>query len=108
MTTLLGQLQKSGASIWYHGDFDAPGIAICRRMHELGCTPWMMDSSDYEGAVRLAEQTDVRLEPSGKACGATPWDPALQSAFESHRLIVHEEFVLDDVLDRFCRMERFS
>lgn len=103
VTTLLRQLQRSGASIWYHGDFDAPGIAICRRMHELGCTPWMMDSSDYEDAVRLAEQADVRLEPDPKACGATPWDPTLQAAFESHRLIVHEEFVLDHVLDRFCR-----
>ena len=108
VTTLLRQLQKSGAFIWYHGDFDAPGIAICRRMHEAGCTPWLMDASDYEDAVRLAEQTDVRLEPSGKDCGATPWDPALQATFESHRLIVHEEFVLDDVLDGFCRMERFS
>ena len=103
VTTLLRQLQRSGASIWYHGDFDAPGIAICRRMRELGCTPWMMDSSDYEDAVRLAEQTDVRLEPDSKDCGATPWDPTLRAAFESHRLIVHEEFVLDHVLDRFCR-----
>lgn len=103
VTTLLRQLQRSGASIWYHGDFDAPGIAICRRMHELGCTPWMMDSSDYKDAVRQAEQTDVRLEPDPKDCGATPWDPTLQAAFDSHRLIVHEEFVLDHVLDRFCR-----
>lgn len=103
VTTLLRQLQRSGASIWYHGDFDAPGIAICRRMSELGCMPWMMDSSDYKDAVRLAEQTGVRLEPADKDCGATPWDPTLQAAFESHRLIVHEEFVLDRVLDRFCR-----
>lgn len=103
VTTLLRQLQRSGASIWYHGDFDAPGIAICRRMRELGCTPWMMDSSDYKDAVRQAEQTGVRLEPDPKDCGATPWDQTLQAAFESHRLIVHEEFVLDRVLDRFCR-----
>lgn len=99
VTTLLRQLQRSGASIGYHGDFDAPGIAMCRRMHEFGCTPWMMDSSDYEDAVRLAEQTDVRLEPDPRDCGATPWDPTLQVAFESHRLIVHEEFVLDRVLE---------
>ncbi len=104
VTTLLRQLQRSGASIWYHGDFDAPGIAICRRMHELGCMPWMMDSSDYEDAIRLAEQTDVRLEPDPKDCGATPWDPTLQAVFGYRRLIVHEEFVLDHVLDEFCQM----
>ena len=108
VTTLLRQLQRSGASIGYHGDFDAPGIAICRRMRELGCIPWMMDSSDYEDAIRLAERADVRLEPDPKDCGATPWDPTLQTVFGSHRLIVHEEFVLDHVLDGFCQMERFS
>lgn len=106
VTTLLRQLQGSGASIWYHGDFDAPGIAMCRRMHETGCIPWMMDTPNYEGAIRLAEQTDVRLEPDDRACGATLWDLTLQTAFESHRLIVHEEFVLDVVLDEFCSMER--
>lgn len=108
VSTLLRQLQESGASIWYHGDFDAPGIAMCRRMHESGCTPWMMDTPNYEDAIRLAEQTDVRLEPDSKDCGATPWDPTLQAVFGSRRLIVHEEFVLDDVLDGFCQMERFS
>ena len=105
VTTLLRQLQRSGASIWYHGDFDAPGIAICRRMHEMGCTPWMMDSTDYEDAIRLAERTDVRLEVDSKDCGTTPWDPALQAVFESRRLVIHEELVLDGVLDDFSRME---
>ena len=99
--TLLNQLQRSGAHLLYHGDFDAAGLAICRRMQAGGCEPWMMRASDYEAAVEMATQSGVRLEREAKACGATPWDPALQEAFDYRRLIVHEEFVLDGVLDRF-------
>ena len=99
--TLLDQLQRSGARLLYHGDFDAAGLAICRRMQAGGCEPWMMGASDYEAAVEMATQSGVRLEREAKACGATPWDPALQEAFAHRRLIVHEEFVLDRVLDRF-------
>ncbi|MCY4102845.1 MAG: DUF2399 domain-containing protein [bacterium] len=99
--TLLGQLQFSGARLLYHGDFDAAGLAICRRMHADGCEPWLMDASDYEEAIAMAAQSAVRLERESRDCGPTPWDPALQEAVELHRLIVHEEFVLDRVLDRF-------
>ena len=99
--TLLGQLQRSGARLLYHGDFDTAGLAICGRMHAGGCEPWMMDASDYEAAVEMATQSGVRLERESRACGATPWDPALQEAFAHGRLIVHEEFVLEHVLDRF-------
>ncbi|MCY3951364.1 MAG: DUF2399 domain-containing protein [bacterium] len=99
--TLLGQLLLSGARLLYHGDFDAAGLAICRRMHADGCEPWLMDASDYEEAIAMAAQSAVRLERESRDCGPTPWDPALQEAVELHRLIVHEEFVLDRVLDRF-------
>ena len=99
--TLVGHLQSSGARLLYHGDFDVPGLDICRRMHAGGCEPTMMDASDYEAAVETAERSGVRLERESRDCGATPWDPALQKTFERRRLIVHEEFVLDHVLDRF-------
>ena len=104
VTALLRQLLDSGASAWYHGDFDAAGIAICRRMHRLGCKPWMMDASNYENAISLAGGNRVHLEHDTRGCGPTPWDPKLEAAFEDHRLIVHEEFVLDDVLDEFSGM----
>ena len=99
--TVLDQLRASGARLLYHGDFDAAGLAICRRMHDGGCRPWMMNASDYEAAVEMAAQSDVQLERESRDCGATPWDPALQEAFTRHRLIVHEESVLDRVLDQF-------
>ena len=101
VTTLLEQLRRSGASLRYHGDFDTPGIAICRRMHTDGCTPWMMGAADYEDAVRLAETSGVRLEHDPRDCGPTPWDPMLSEAFGRRRLIVHEEFLLDIVLNEF-------
>ena len=101
VTTLLDQLRESGASIWYHGDFDAAGIGICRRMYEDGATPWMMNASDYERDIDQAEQAGIQLDPDTKDCGATPWDPELRSAFRNRRLIIHEEFVLASVLGRF-------
>ena len=104
VTTLLGHMHSSGASLWYHGDFDAAGIAICRRMHDSGCAPWMMAASDYRDAIRVAEQSDVRLERDARECGPTPWDPSLETAFDSGRQVVHEEFVLDDVLNEFSLM----
>ncbi len=106
VTTLLRQLQQAEASLWYHGDFDSPGIAICRRMHEFGCSPWMMDARDYADAIGQAKESDVQLTSDPRECGPTPWDPRLQPAFDHHRLIIHEEFVLDAVLNRFGRFNQ--
>lgn len=103
VTTLVRQLQESGARLWYHGDFDAAGIAICRRMRELGCEPWMMAASDYRRAMCTADEGGVHLESDTKACGPTPWDPPLETAFNSSRRIIHQEFVLAEVLDAFLR-----
>ena len=99
VTTLVQQLREAGVRLWYHGDFDAAGIAICRRMHDLGCRPWRMDATDYQEAVSQAERDGVRLDRDSRACGPTPWDPALEELFGTRRLIVHEEFVLDRVFE---------
>ena len=72
--------------------------------YDSGCQPWMMDASDYRHAVRIAERNGVRLDRDAKDCGPTPWDPPLEAAFSEARLIVHEEFVLDDVLSGFAHM----
>ena len=101
--TLLEQLRESGASVWFHGDFDSWGIGICRRMHEDGATPWMMDARDYEAALDRAEQAGIRLVQDSNDCGDTPWDPDLQAAFQRRgQRIIHEEFILDSVLDQFA------
>lgn len=98
---LLTQLRQCGASVRYHGDFDAAGIAICRRMSEFGLTPWMMDARDYERAVSSAERRRVGLRRDGSDCGPTPWDSALRVTYQRRRLMVHEEFVLEDVLGKY-------
>ena len=98
---LIRQLLSSGARLLYHGDFDAAGLDICRRMQDGGCRPWMMGTSDYEAAVEMAAQSNTRLEKEPRDCGTTPWDPGLRDAFDHRRLIVHEEFVLDRLLGDF-------
>lgn len=101
VTTLLEQLRRAGVTLLYHGDFDAAGIGICRRLHEGGCTPWRMGARHYRAAIRRADERGVRLETNDRPCGAAPWDPDLEGAFERCRLIVHEELVLDEMLERF-------
>ncbi len=75
-------------------------------MDGFGCSPWMLGASDYADALRQAEESDVALIADPASCGPTPWDPKLQAAFDHHRLIIHEEFVLDAVLTRFSRAGR--
>ena len=99
---LVSQLASSGAALGYHGDFDAAGIAICRRMTERGCRPWRMGASDYVRALERAEAAGVQLLRDGKSCVPTPWDPRLESEFGRRRLIVHEESVIDDFLPTFA------
>lgn len=101
---LLAQMRQSGVSILYHGDFDAPGIAICRRMFDFGLTPWMMDACDYERGILLAKRKRVRLQRGSGDCGPTPWDNSLQTVFEKRRMVIHEEFVVDDVLGTYCEI----
>ncbi|MCY4494513.1 MAG: DUF2399 domain-containing protein [Acidimicrobiaceae bacterium] len=98
---LVEQLLGCGTRLLYHGDFDTAGLDICRRMQQGGCRPTMMAASDYEAAVEKAAQSNVELEREPRECGSTPWDPKLRDAFNRRRLIVHEEFLLDHLLDEF-------
>ena len=96
---LVRRLLASGAVVRYHGDFDHPGIGICRRMADLGCTPWMMSGDEYAAACRLAASAGLDLPVADGPCGPTPWDDSLRSRFDEHRLVVHEELVLRRLLD---------
>lgn len=56
-------------------------------------------SGDPDGIARFVLHADgVDLGLDTAAAGPTPWDPALERAFDDRRLVVHEEFVIDDVL----------
>lgn len=102
VTTLMTQLLTSGAELHYHGDFDAAGLAMCRRMTAAGCAAFAMDAEDYLTALRRAHADGVDLGLDAGSAGPTPWDPALERAFDDRRLVVHEEFVVDDVLRRWA------
>ena len=101
VTELIDQLAASGADLRYHGDFDAAGIAICRRMRDRGCTPWMMSAADYLRAVQRAVAQGVPLPHDSATAGPTPWDSALEAEFDGRRRIVHEEYVASEFLAAF-------
>jgi uncharacterized protein (TIGR02679 family) len=96
---LLDQLLSCGATLLYHGDFDVPGLAICARMQQMGLVPWRMNASNYRAAVDAAAANGVQLPVEDRPPGPTPWDPVLQSAMQEAGRIVHEERLLDDVLE---------
>jgi len=95
---LIRQLDAGGAHLRYHGDFDAAGLAICGRMHAIGCTPWRMTSGDYLAALDAADAEGVDLPTDEEPVPPTPWEPALQRVFDDHRRIVHEERLLPGLL----------
>lgn len=89
---LLRQLREAGATVRYHGDFDPAGVAIARRvMLEGGAVPWRFGAEDYNTAAK-----GIRFP--GKP-GPTPWDPALRTAMDSVKRVVHEEVVASCLLD---------
>jgi uncharacterized protein (TIGR02679 family) len=96
---LVGQLLECGAALRYHGDFDAAGLRICARMHRLGLRPYRMDRAAYEAALAEADDQGLRLPVDAHPAPPTPWDPGLQAAFDRDRRVVHEERLLDSLLD---------
>jgi uncharacterized protein (TIGR02679 family) len=91
-------LQAHGARLRYHGDFDAAGLAMTNRMADLGCIPFLMFTDAYLAALSDAADHDVVLPTDASLIPATPWDDDLARAFELHRLVVHEERIMDTVL----------
>lgn len=93
---VLQRLVAAGASLRYHGDFDWPGLAIANRLvAEVGVVPWSMGASNYSAAVRRFPTT---LALTGRPVDAA-WDNALRSTMTGHGVAVHEEAVLDELLD---------
>ncbi len=87
------RLAASGAVLDYHGDFDWPGIAIAGRLlAAVGARPWAMSARDYLAA------------PAGVALRGAPvqadWEPGLTEAMLERGCVVHEESVLDTLLER--------
>jgi uncharacterized protein (TIGR02679 family) len=92
------QLAASGARLRYHGDIDAPGLAMTGRARDAGCAPFRMSAQDYLDALADARVAGVELPRDPAAAPPTPWDPELGVAFDEHRAVVHQERVMDAVL----------
>jgi uncharacterized protein (TIGR02679 family) len=85
----------AGAELWYHGDFDWPGVAITADLlARYRARPWRMGARDYEAAVSA---NGLGVDLSGQP-GPTPWDPALREAMSLAGHAVYEETVADQLL----------
>lgn len=99
---LLFQLERAGARLYYHGDFDWPGLRIGNHvMREHSAQPWRFGAADYDAAVRTASSLGQPL--AGTAVNAL-WDEALTNTMQEHRVSIAEEALaaslLQDLDDR--------
>lgn len=96
---VLRALTRSGAVLRYHGDFDWPGIAIANRLvAEVGVQPWLMSTLAYEAAAR-----PHGLPLSGPLVEAC-WDAELAPAMRAHGVAVHEEAVIETLLQALVQL----
>jgi uncharacterized protein (TIGR02679 family) len=85
-------LHQLGAPLSYHGDFDWRGIEICGWLQQhVGVVPWRMTEQDYRAAPGGG--------PLEGRSVATPWEPALAEAMAERGIAVHEEQVIESLLD---------
>lgn len=92
--TLLEQLEAAGAVLQYHGDFDWAGIGIANALLErFAMRPWRMKAQDLEASASLAGKSLVGSPVD--AC----WDSALCPALVCRGQALHEEQVLDFLME---------
>jgi uncharacterized protein (TIGR02679 family) len=86
--TLLSQLAAAGARLWYHGDFDWPGIGIANFViREHSARPWRMSADDY---VSATETMTMRVSLAGAVVEAS-WDEELSAQMIALNVRVAEE-----------------
>ncbi len=96
---VVGLLATADTSVFIHGDFDWPGIAIVNRaIRRHGVRPLAMGATDYlAGVVASAPLlSGVPEEPS--------WDGELGAAMRRGGRVLHEESVLGDVASAMRRL----
>jgi uncharacterized protein (TIGR02679 family) len=88
---LLDQLTDAGARLFYHGDFDWPGIGIGNHvMRTWRALPWRFGHDDYRMAVTAAATRPRDLSDNGVRAS---WDSQLWATMNAHGLTVPEEAV---------------
>lgn len=94
-TLLLDLLARSGFTLCYHGDFDWPGVRIGNvlvRRHDV--SPWRFSAGDYRAALPTAGGVPLEGNPVDAV-----WDASLREAMERGGRSIHEESVIDVLLD---------
>jgi uncharacterized protein (TIGR02679 family) len=93
-SSLIGTLVAAGATLRAHADFDVGGVAIVGHLIGVhGVEPWRFGREDYLAAV-----AGPSLALDGRIA-ATPWDPELAPTMGATGRAVHEESLLDVLLD---------
>jgi uncharacterized protein (TIGR02679 family) len=103
LTTLLRQLAEAGARLFYHGDFDWPGIAIANGIFSRFPTrPWRFDHEAYRSAAARSGR------PLAGAPVAAFWDEALAPVMAETGRAVDEEQVLETLLADLADPDSFE
>ncbi|ALN59618.1 hypothetical protein GLE_4277 [Lysobacter enzymogenes] len=94
---LLGQLVSAGARLWYHGDYDWPGIGIGNFViRTWRAAPWRFSAVDYRVAVA---QAPSRARNLVGGMVEAQWDAELTAAMSERGLAIAEEAVVGQLLD---------
>lgn len=102
--TLLRQLAASGARLRYHGDFDWAGLAIGNFvMRTFGAEPWAFTAADYLSACARAHGADDPYTPLSSAPIEALWDATLSAAMAERGIAVHEEAVVERLLQDLAK-----
>lgn len=93
---LLERLRGAGATLRYHGDFDWGGLRIGNVViGRHGALPWRYGAADYRAAPKGAELAGAPV--------AAVWDDELSAAMREERRAVHEEGVVEALLEDLRR-----
>ena len=92
-----------GGQLWYHGDFDWPGVAIAADIiARHSARPWRMSSADYLAGA----QVNSASLPLADDPRTTPWDPELAETMRATGRTVYEEVVADQLLADLVSLAR--
>ncbi|MFJ1595497.1 TIGR02679 family protein [Streptomyces sp. NPDC088261] len=94
--TLLDTLAARGCRFTYHGDFDWPGIGLANRIiRRYEALPWRMDAEDYERLAAVGQAEGIPQLPLEGSPVEADWDPGLAPAMTALGIALHEEAMLD-------------
>lgn len=94
---VLARLGHAGAVLRYHGDFDWAGLSLANEcLVKFGAVPWLMTVDDYKSGYGSVALLGSSVEAA--------WDPELAPAMRARGLAVHEEAVLDLLLERLASL----